>query len=150
MHGVLLNIFNTGVLITGKPGIGKSELALALIDRGHQLIADDAPEFAVKNGILTGTCPALLQGLLNIRNLGTINIKKIFGTKAIKKSTNLKLVINLDNNKNNNIEIQNIKMPQINIKKHAILVEAVVRDFLLKQKGYDANLDLINRKHHEY
>ena len=150
MHGVLLNIFNTGVLITGKPGIGKSELALELIDRGHQLIADDAPEFSVKNRVLTGTCPALLQGLLNIRNLGTINIKKIFGTKAIKKSTNLKLVINLDNNKNNNIEIQNIKIPQINIKKHAILVEAVVRDFLLKQKGYDANLDLINRKHHEY
>jgi HPr kinase/phosphorylase len=157
MHGVLLNIFGIGVLITGKPGTGKSELALTLIDRGHQLIADDAPEFSVQNGILIGTCPALLHGFLNIRNIGTINVKKIFNAKALKKSANLQLIINIDsgfpasagNDSEQLLEIQNIKIPQIATKNNAILVETTVHNFLLKQRGYDAHLDLI-RKHHEY
>ena len=148
MHGVLLNIFNVGILITGRPGSGKSELALTLIDRGHQLIADDAPKFSAKNGTLIGACPTLLQGFLNIRNIGTININKIFGIKALKKGTNVQLVINIDTQSAGDdcIEIQNIKIPQITIKKDAILVETIARNFLLKQHGYDADLDLINKQ----
>jgi HPr kinase/phosphorylase len=157
MHGVFLNIFDIGVLITGKPGTGKSELALTLIDRGHQLIADDAPEFSIQNGILIGDCPPLLRGFLNSRTTGTINVEKIFGTNALKKSANLQLIINIDNSfrafpENNGkqlLEIQNIKIPQITTKNNAILVEIIVHNFLLKQRGYDAHLDLI-RKHHEY
>jgi HPr kinase/phosphorylase len=148
MHGVLLNIFATGVLITGRPGIGKSELALTLIDRGHQLIADDAPEFYVENGILIGACPPLLQGFINIRNIGTININKIFSFKSCAKSTKVQLAINIDpqGTFSDNIEIKNIKIPQITIKKDVVLIETIVHNFLLKQQGYDADLDLSNKQ----
>ncbi len=148
MHGVLLNMFATGVLITGRPGIGKSELALTLIDRGHQLVADDAPDFYIKDGILIGTCPALLQGFINIRNIGTLNINKIFSAKSCAKSTKVQLAINIDLQSafRDNIEIKNIKIPQITIKKDAVLAETTVRNFLLKQQGYDADLDLINKQ----
>ena len=150
-HGVFLNIFNLGVLITGQPGSGKSELALTLIDRGHQLIADDAPEFFSKNGkTLIGTCPTLLKGFLNVRTLGIINIKRIFGNKFIKSKAKLQLVINIEKNKSPDfITIKNIKIPQISVKNQAILIETAVRNFILQQQGYDANLDFANQQKQE-
>jgi len=150
-HGVFLNIFNLGVLITGKPGSGKSELALNLIDRGHQLIADDAPEFFTEdNNTVIGTCPPLLKGFLNVRNLGIINIKKIFRNKSIKTKAKLQLIINIEKNKSAKyLKIYNIKIPQISVKNQAILIETAVRNFILQQQGYDANLDFANKQQQE-
>jgi HPr kinase/phosphorylase len=147
-HGVFLNIFNLGVLITGQPGSGKSELALNLIDRGHQLIADDAPEFFSEDGkTIIGTCPSLIKGFLNVRNLGIINIKKIFGTKSIIKNAKLQLAINIEKKSSPKfITINNIKIPQISVKNQAILIETAVRNFILQKQGYDANLDFIKKQ----
>jgi HPr kinase/phosphorylase len=96
LHGVLLEIFGLGVLITGKSGIGKSELALELISRGHHLIADDAPEFRrIAPDILAGSCPITLQNFLEVRGLGVLNIAQMFGDSAVLEYTPLSLIINL-------------------------------------------------------
>ncbi|HVV68778.1 MAG TPA: hypothetical protein VHE99_07090 [Gammaproteobacteria bacterium] len=96
MHGVFMNIFDVGTLLTGESGVGKSELALALINRGHQLIADDAVEFFSDNDDwLTGRAPEALKNLLEIRGIGIFNILSLFGTSAITEEKALSLAIQL-------------------------------------------------------
>ncbi|HEY9144574.1 MAG TPA: HPr(Ser) kinase/phosphatase, partial [Arenimonas sp.] len=83
LHGVFMEIYSIGVLVTGDSGAGKSELALELISRGHRLVADDAPEFTqIAPDVLDGTCPELLQDLLEVRGLGVLNIREMFGDTA--------------------------------------------------------------------
>lgn len=97
LHGVFMNIFNIGTLITGEPGTGKSELALSLINRGHQLIADDAPLiYKTTANALIGASSENLQDLLEVRSLGILNIRKLFGSEAIAKTGELKLIIHLE------------------------------------------------------
>ena len=152
-HGVLVDIFTTGTLITGKPGCGKSELALSLIARGHQLIADDAPLFYRDNdNKLWGSCPELLQGFLASRNLGILNIRTMFGDQAIKAKTAVQLIINLDKSNDNHREILGIRLPQINIMLTSlcapeVLIETAIRNFVLQQQGYDANLDFQGKQY---
>ena len=96
LHGVFMNIFGVGTLLTGSSGVGKSELALALISRGHQLIADDAPEFFIaNNGSIMGRSPAPLKHLLEVRGLCAFNIFNLFGHAAIAEENNLSLIIHL-------------------------------------------------------
>src|SRR4249919_1848589 len=96
LHGVFMEIFSIGVLITGEPGAGKSELALELISRGHRLVADDAPEFTqIAPDVLDGTCPEMLQDMLEVRGLGVMNVREMFGHTAVKPSKYLRLVIHL-------------------------------------------------------
>ena len=86
LHGVYMEVMAIGVLITGASGIGKSELALELISRGHRLIADDAPQFSkIAPDIINGTCPKSLQDFLEVRGLGILNVRELFGDSAIKK-----------------------------------------------------------------
>src|SRR5690606_21223626 len=96
VHGVFMEVYSIGVLITGEGGAGKSELALELITRGHRLVADDAPEFTqIAPDVIDGTCPDLLQDLLELRGLGVLNIRQMFGDTAVKRNKYLRLIVHL-------------------------------------------------------
>lgn len=158
IHGVLVSIFNIGTLITGSAKSGKSELALALISRGHKLVADDAPEFTKKNSVIIGTCPALLRGFMHIRNLGIINIGELFSNKRLKQKSKLELIIHLGASNKRNKSILGTSIPKINLERTIAtdltnITEIAVRNFILQQNGYDAekmfakkHQQLINRK----
>jgi HPr kinase/phosphorylase len=97
LHGVFMEVYSIGVLITGESGSGKSELALELITRGHRLVADDAPEFTqIAPDVLDGTCPEMLQDLLEVRGLGVLNIREMFGDTAVKRNKYLRLIVHLE------------------------------------------------------
>ncbi len=96
MHGVLVDIYGEGVLIIGPSGIGKSEAALELIKRGHRLIADDAVEIKkIADRTLIGTCPELIRYLIELRGIGLINVKELFGISAVKWEKSIDLIIKL-------------------------------------------------------
>ena len=165
LHGVFMEMFTIGVLITGDSGCGKSELALELLNRGHRLIADDAPEFTqISPEIIDGTCPEALQDCLEVRGLGVLNVRHMFGDAAIKLNKFLRLIIHLeipdDPGKANNtdrlhgntgarrvleLEIPSITLPVMAGRNLSVLAEAAVRDFMLKMKGYDAAAVFIER-----
>lgn len=168
LHGVFMEVLGSGVLLTGDSGIGKSELALELITRGHRLVADDAPEFArIAPDIINGSCPALLSELLEVRGLGILNIRAMFGDSAVKQNKYLRLIIRLihvENLKqeefdaadrlsgyNKSYSLLGVEIPEITLpvapgRNLAVLVESAVRNHMLKIKGYDAAQDLITRQ----
>ena len=126
-HGVFLAVMNTGVLITGASGVGKSEVALDLVQRGHQLVADDAVDIYRREGAeLVGECSPTLKGYVEIRGLGIINIEKMFGPASVLDSYRLQLIINLRDATNKEIrsldrlqpslemvEILGVKVPRL-------------------------------------
>jgi HPr kinase/phosphorylase len=165
IHGVFMEVMGSGVLLTGDSGIGKSELALDLISRGHRLIADDTPEFSrIAPDIINGTCPDLLREFLEVRGLGILNIRAIFGDSAIKTNKYLRLVIALENmtdeqlhhvdrlrGAKRNRKVLGINIPEVTLpvapgRNLAIAVETAVRNHILIQKGYDAAEDFIQRQ----
>jgi HPr kinase/phosphorylase len=165
VHGVFMEVLGMGVLLTGDPAIGKSELALDLINRGQRLIADDAPEFAhVAPEVLQGSCPPLLQDFLEVRGLGVLNIRAMFGESAVRQSKNLNLIVNLrslDEKELATIDrlsgtlsarsILGVAVPEVTMpvapgRNLAILVEAAVRHQILRIRGYDAGVDLVERQ----
>jgi HPr kinase/phosphorylase len=165
LHGVFMEVFTLGVLITGDPGSGKSELALELLNRGHRLIADDAPEFTrISPEIIDGTCPEALQDCLEVRGLGILNVRHMFGDAAVKLNKFLRLIIHLEipkgvgepktsdrlrgntgSTKVLEMEIPSITLPVVAGRNLAVIAEAAVRDFMLKMKGYDAAIAFIER-----
>jgi len=96
LHGVLMQVHGLGVLLTGASGVGKSELALELLSRGHCLVADDAAELSIRRGRVHGVCPPLLRGFLEARSLGILNVRRLYGANSIKQSTPVDLIIALD------------------------------------------------------
>lgn len=164
IHGVFMDVMGIGVLLTGDSAIGKSELALELITRGHRLIADDSPEFARPSPhTLRGYCPEMLRDFLEVRGLGVLNIRAMFGDSAIKESKKLRLIIHLapfgenlhqderllgnrDSRKILDVEITQIHIPVAPGRDLAVLVEAAVRNFILYDSGYDSGQDFINRQ----
>lgn len=163
LHGVFMEVMGTGVLITGDSSIGKSELALELLTRGHRLIADDAPEFArVAPDTLIGTCPEMLREFLEVRGLGILNVRAMFGASAIKQNRNLRLIIRLQDmeeaSKMDRLHgsrhirnIQDVDIPEVTLpvgpgRNLSVLVEAAVRNHILISKGYDASEAFIERQ----
>jgi len=165
LHGVFMEVLGMGVLLTGDSAVGKSELALELITRGHRLIADDAPDFSrMAPDILTGSCPPLLQEFLEVRGLGILNIRAMFGDSVIKKEKYLRLIVNLKRLSEEELvqidrlqgsystrELLGVKTAEVTIpvapgRSLAILVETAVRQHIQRRKGYDAGRDFIERQ----
>jgi HPr kinase/phosphorylase len=166
VHGVFLEVMGAGILLVGASGVGKSELALELITRGHRLIADDAVEFAlVAPNVLEGTCPGMLQDFLEVRGLGIINVRALFGDSAVKLRKNLRLIIQLEPMHPEQVRatdrlhglhrlrpILGVAMPEITLpvalgRNMAVLVECTIRNHLLQIKGYDATRDFKESQH---
>jgi HPr kinase/phosphorylase len=164
-HGVYLDVFSLGVFITGKAAVGKSELALALISRGHRLIADDMTNFARSApDLVEGSSPQLLTDFMEVRGLGVINVRAIFGANALKRNMPLSLIINMvELDPENRVEfdrlgnhlktrnILGLEFPEITLpvapgRNLAVLVEAAARNHLLQAGGYSAAADLIARQ----
>ena len=165
MHGVFVDVLGTGVLLSGRSGIGKSELALGLINRGHRLIADDSVLFhreAGKDRII-GHCPPVLQDFLEVRGLGILNIRVMFGDTAIKENKLLQLIVNIIQVNQDSLyridrlhgmhgerELLGLEIPEVSIpvapgRNLSILVEGAVRNHVLKQTGYQASQDFTER-----
>ena len=158
IHGVLMEVLGAGILITGESSIGKSELALELISRGHSLVADDAPEFRrIAHNTIEGSCPPLLRDFLEVRGLGVINIRRMYGHASTRHQKILRFIVRLelmddahpfaedtrlqrpDQNRNVlGVEISELTIPVAPGRNLAVLVEAAVRNYLLKKSGYDS------------
>ena len=169
LHGVLMEVNSIGVLITGESGTGKSELALELITRGHRLVADDAPEFTlIASDVIDGTCPDMLRDLLEVRGLGVLNVREMFGHTAVKPSKYLRLIVHLQPMTQNGAddemkrlygdvgyrEVLDVPIPQIVIpvasgRNIAVLAEAAVRSHMLKSKGLDPAQTFVDRQAHQ-
>lgn len=165
VHGVFLEVLGMGVLLTGSPSVGKSELALELINRGSRLIADDAPEFSrIAPDIIEGSSPAVLQDFLEVRGLGIINIRAMYGDSAIKYNKYLRLVIKLIKMNDDELSeldrltgtyatthLLGLDIPEVTVpvapgRNLAILVETAVRNHIMRLKGYDAVSNFIERQ----
>ncbi|NLU10695.1 MAG: HPr kinase/phosphorylase [Tepidanaerobacter acetatoxydans] len=162
MHGVLVDIYGIGILIIGESGIGKSETAIELIKRGHRLVADDAVEIKqVAKNVLVGTAPKLIRHFLEVRGLGVIDVKTIFGAGSIRNDIKIELVAELvewEKYKEGDrlgLEEEKIKILDSNITKKTIpirpgrnlaaILEVAAMDFRLKALGYNAALEFSKR-----
>ena len=164
MHGVFMDVLGVGVLITGESGLGKSELGLELISRSHGLVADDAVEFArIAPNMIEGRCPHLLQNLLEVRGLGLLDIKTIFGETAVRRKMRLKLIVHpvrratLEENYERlpldahtqevlGLAIRKVIIPVAAGRNIAVLLEAAVRNTILQLRGIDTLKDFIARQ----
>ena len=165
MHGVFMEVMGIGVLLAGPSGIGKSELALELISRGHRLIADDAPEFRRSApDTIRGRCPPVLKDFLEVRGLGILNIRAMFGDASIVETKRLRLIVNIDNISDETIwnidrisgsqrkkTLLDVDIPEVQIpvapgRNVAVIIEAAVRNHVLYLNGYNAADDFIQRQ----
>jgi HPr kinase/phosphorylase len=163
MHGVLMDILGMGVLITGESGLGKSELGLELVSRGNGLVADDAVDlYRINESSIEGRCPDLLQNLLEVRGIGLLDIRAIFGETAVRRKMKLKLIVHLV--RRETLERDFDRIPHepltqdvigIPVRKAviqvvagrnlAVLVEAAVRNTILELRGINTYEDFIER-----
>jgi len=165
LHGVFLDVLEMGVLITGASAIGKSELALELISRGNGLVADDIVElFRISPDTIEGRCPAVLRDFLEVRGIGVLNIRTIFGETAVRPRKLLKLLVHLEDHSNEafteldrlqvnatyqdvlSVPIRKVTIPVAAGRNLAVLVEAAVRNFVLNQRGIDSTKEFIERQ----
>jgi len=164
IHGVFLEVQGMGVLVTGDSAIGKSELALEMVTRGHRLIADDIVEFfLVAPDTLEGRCPELLQDFLEVRGLGILNIRQLFGETAVKLKKNLRLIVQLEKLAGSDLTgrdrlqlqeysevILDVTIPKVRIpvaagRNIAVLVEVAVRNHILRLRGINSTLEFMAR-----
>jgi len=155
VHGVLVDIYGVGVMITGDSGVGKSETALELVKRGHRLIADDRVEvYQQDEQTLVGAAPAILSHLLEIRGIGIIDVMNLFGAGAVRSEVDIDLIVHLElwhddshfdrlGNNNESQRFFDVVVPKINIpvktgRNLAIIIEAAAMNFRARSMGYDA------------
>ena len=168
LHGVFMEIYSIGVLITGESGSGKSELALELITRGHRLVADDAPEFTqIAPDVLDGTSPEMLQDMLEVRGLGVLDIRQMFGDTAVKRNKYLRLIVHLAQPQPDprpggmeritgdigarrvlDLDVPMITLPVMPGRNLAVLAEAAARGHILRAKGVDPAAAFMARHSH--
>jgi HPr kinase/phosphorylase len=165
LHGVFMDVLGVGVLITGDSGAGKSELALELISRGHGLVADDVVEISrVAAGVLEGRCPELLKDFLEVRGLGILNIRTIFGETACRRKMKLKLIVHLQRRSNAQdeplrlsldeedaqdilgVRIRRVVLPVAAGRNLSVLLEAAVRNTILQLRGIDSTHEFVQRQ----
>lgn len=164
MHGVFMDVLGVGVLIAGESGLGKSELALELVSRGHGLVADDAVEFAqVAPGVVDGHCPPLLQNMLEVRGLGLLDIRTIFGESSVRRKMRLRLIVQLVRALSKEAErerlplqdttqdilglpVRKVVLPVAAGRNLAVLVEAAVRNTILQLRGIDSLSEFMERQ----
>ena len=162
-HGVCMDILGLGVLLTGESGLGKSELGLELISRGHGLVADDAVDlYRISQTALEGRCPELLLNLLEVRGIGLLDIKAIFGETAVRRKMRLKLLVHLVRKETMEREFERLPYEPlfedilgVPVRKVviavdagrnlAVLVEAAVRNTVLQLRGIDTYADFVRR-----
>lgn len=164
MHGVFMDVLGMGVLISGESGLGKSELALELISRGHGLVADDVVEFTrIGPQAIEGRCPPLLRNLLEVRGLGLLDIRTIFGETAVRRHMRLKLIVHMvrrssmDNDYQRlplealtqdvlGVPVRKMVIPVAAGRNLAVLTEAAVRSTVLQLRGIDTTAEFIQRQ----
>ncbi len=162
VHGVFMDVLGLGVLITGESGLGKSELALELVSRGHGLVADDAVELMRSApNMIEGQCPPLLQNLLEVRGLGLLDIRTIFGETSVRRKKKLKLIVQLMRGSPSSFErlpmqdqtedilglpIRRVRLQVAAGRNLAVLVEAAVRNTILTLRGIDTLEEFMERQ----
>jgi HPr kinase/phosphorylase len=164
LHGVFLDVLEIGVLITGDSSIGKSELALELVSRGHGLVADDAVELQqIGPETIQGRCPPMLRDFLEVRGLGVLNIRSIFGETAVRPRKVLRLMVHLElptpgyetrdrlATRSGMQDILGVEIPTVTLtvapgRNLAVLVEAAVRNHILITRGIDSTREFIRRQ----
>ena len=163
MHGVFMDILGLGVMITGESGLGKSELGLELISRGNGLVADDAVDlYRINQTTIEGRCPELLQNLLEVRGIGLLDIRAIFGETAVRRKMRLKLIVHLVRRETMEreyerlpyepltqdvlgIPVRKVIIQVVAGRNIAVLVEAAVRNSILQLRGIDTYQDFVER-----
>ncbi|MGA7984025.1 MAG: HPr(Ser) kinase/phosphatase [Burkholderiales bacterium] len=167
-HGVLMDVLGLGVLITGDSGVGKSELGLELISRGHGLVADDVVEISrIAINTLEGRCPPLLRDFLEVRGLGLLDVRTIFGETAVRPKMKLKLIAHLEKPAQGQREaserlplaelseeilgvtIRKVVIPVAAGRNLAVLLEAAVRNYILQLRGIDSMTQFMVRQKRE-
>lgn len=163
MHGVFMDVLGMGVLISGESGVGKSELGLELISRGHGLVADDVVDFArTEPDSIEGHCPPLLANLLEVRGLGLLDIKAIFGETAVRRKMKLRLIVELRRHAAAavmerlplagateevlGLPVHKVVIPVAAGRNLAVLLEAAVRNTILKLRGIDTMAEFMQRQ----
>ena len=165
IYGVMMNIYGKGIMITGKSGIGKSELALDLINRGHMLVADDRIDVTRVHNSINCTAPNLLKRMLGIRGIGIVDVTRMFGANSYLNKCTLDFVIKLVNYNetmdsdrlnpiNDTIDILGLQIPMLTIpitegKQLAVIIEAAVSTYLLNRLGFNSNEDFKRRYREE-
>ncbi len=161
-HGVLMEIYGEGVLIMGESGVGKSETAIELLKRGHRLVADDAVEIKkVSSKTLVGSSPEIIRHFIELRGIGIIDVKKIFGMGAVKDTENINLVVNFEHwqeGKNYErlgidkqyvnilgIEVPSLTIPVSSGRNLAVIIEVAAMNYRQQQMGYNAAEELSER-----
>lgn len=163
LHGVFMDVLGMGVMITGDSGVGKSELALELISRGHGLVADDVVEVSrVTPDALEGRCPELLKDFLEVRGLGLLNIRAVFGETACRRKMRMKLIVHLQRPQTGadtqrlpldaqtetilGVPIRKVILPVAAGRNLAVLLEAAVRSTILSLRGIDSMQEFLDRQ----
>lgn len=165
LHGVFMDVFGLGVLITGDSGVGKSELGLELISRGHGLVADDVVEFSrLDQNTLEGRCPPMLRDFLEVRGIGLLNIRTVFGETACRRKMRLRLIVHLqrmnptemaeaprlpiDNQEMLvlGVPVRRVVLPVAAGRNLAVLIEGATRTTILQLRGINCMQEFIERQ----